>query len=143
MVNMIDGKPWFPFWERQDNVVLNQANPVSGTQYMVLNAVPMVKVKAMNASVTWTVQPTPLEVWTTEDGVQEEHFIANPDSTEVYHAKDVMSALQTDFTLCLNDADNTRGTQLNVMGKEVTVEAETTGGTVQNLSCVVTYWRYR
>jgi len=48
---------------------LTQANPISGTKYTVLSTTRRVRILNIAARVTWTVQPNPLEIHLTIDGV--------------------------------------------------------------------------
>jgi len=58
------------FYEHQDDAVLNQVNPVSGTQYPVLDDT-YVRIINIMGMITWAAnQPTPLEVHITADGNQ-------------------------------------------------------------------------
>jgi hypothetical protein len=123
------------------DAVLNQATPVSGTKYTVLDTTRNCRIHSIVAKVTWTVQPTPLEIHLTIDG---EAFVAtqaNPVTATDYAlaqsvATDMLAAVAGVFTTAYNvDALPI----YNYEGQSVKVEVETTGGTVDPLECRVKY----
>lgn len=123
-------------FEHQADATLSQANPVSGTKYTVLDTTKNVRVVTAFVSVTWTVQPTPLQIHVTIDGNSLTHQVTNPVSA-------------TNYELALNNQGETaqplsvEGTRLNwgfcYEGRSIKIEVETTGGTVSNLSATVKY----
>ena len=127
-------------WKRMPDAVLNQATPASGTKYTVLDTTRNCRIHSIVAQVTWTVQPNPLEVHLTIDGVAYTMTQANPATATPYALSE---SVATDFLV------TTAGTFVTVFsavnppitfeGKTVKVEAETTGGTVDPLECRVKY----
>lgn len=126
---------------QQSDATLTQANPVSGTQYEVLATTKNVRIIGMNVVVTWTVQPTPLELHVIIDGKTITFTFTNPVSAQIYTAG--------------NDASKAESAQIltttaNVFlmpaflreGRSVRVVAETTGGTVQNLEARVKFTKW-
>lgn len=125
----INGIPHFPPTHQAD-VLINQANPVSGTIYYFQVALPNVRVISIECNVTWTVQPTPLEAHIIIDGQTLSFDEVNPVSGTAYEA-----------TLTANEAGGDLETvqvrqhrPFLVEGRDVRVGLEITGGTVQNLS---------
>ena len=123
-------------FQLQPDAIVNQANPVSGTPYawktaagVLLGTQRNVRIIAISASVTWTVQPSPLEVRVTIDGVVLNAPFVNPATATPYYA------VRGPFdTLALNDTDFTYLNEALLEGRSVLIEFETTGGTVSNLS---------
>lgn len=113
----------------QPRAIVNLA-PSTGVKYPLIASEKNVRIIAYYAKVTWTVQPNPLEVHLTIDGVTYIFAQANPVSTTIYYANVLHPAL----------ADNAQllgaaliQTPFIAEGRNVTIEAETTGGTVSNL----------
>ena len=127
-------------WQRQPDAVIAQANPVSGTLYPVLAATEDVSIISISIKVTWTVQPDPLQVHTIIDGNIITYNQANPVSTTNYYpvtipyANEVNQAMDSGSDLALR-------TSYPMDGQDVAVSAETTGGTVSNLTCRVKWAR--
>jgi len=119
-------------WELQPDAVISQANPGSGTQYPVLAAQEApVRIYAAITSVTWTVQPTPLEL----HGIFE---------TRAYPMTRGNPVSGTDYFMSKNEAAEGfwLGTDITVMNRAAFlvdirnmggIVGEVTGGTVQNL----------
>lgn len=126
-------------WQRQPDAVLNQANPGSGVSYPVLALSGDVRIYSIAAWVTWTVQPNPLEVLVTIDGQVINHNVANPVSATAYEAVTVANVIPTWQVLIIVNPGQYRAFLHE--GQSVGVAARTTGGTVQNLSCVVKWAR--
>jgi len=118
----------------QANATLAQANPVSGTKYTVLATTANVRVINSFARVTWTVQPTPLEVHFTADSRAWAASITNPVSTTAYVA-DILDALNAASVY-------DRPRSMLFEARSCKIEAETTGGTTSNLSCEVKYGKW-
>lgn len=131
----ITPKPTVP--SVQADVTLNQANPVSGTTYTILDTTNNVRILGIEVIVTWTVQPTPLEIHIAVDGQSYSIAFANPVSVSVYRVRK-RAAPAAKFDLLA--AAVVQG--IVIEGKSVKIEAETTGGTVQNLSGTVWYSRF-
>lgn len=128
-----------PVFEKQADATLNQANPVSGTKYTILNTVRNVRIYSVAVKVTWTVQPTPLEIHFTVDGQTWLTSIANPVSGTAYQPTKGTAAYT--FTADFQMVTATISSAYLTEGRSVKIEAETTGGTVQNLSGRVKYGR--
>ena len=124
-------------YEHQVDLVLNQAAPISGTMYEVLPVTSKVRIIALEADVTWTVQPTPLQIHVITDGVTVIYTIANPASGTFYQARHRVYAVEATQALAAIVTDDLQCFLLE--GKSIQVLAETTGGTVSNLSCRVKY----
>lgn len=114
--------------------------PVSGTKYewstdgSVANAIGTqknVRLITVVASVTWTVQPTPLEIHITIDGVTTIMSQIDPVSTTEYYANVAVGDANLS-SVGIAVAQQAGGLRLE--GRSVKVEFETTGGTVSALS---------
>lgn len=127
--------------EQQADATLNQANPVSGTQYTVLDTMRNVRIKSISIQCTWTVQPTPLEVHVTIDGQSIIYTVANPVTATDYFASHGSAYTPAWQILETTDRFHT-GRPFLYEGRSVMIEAEITGGTVQNLSARVKYAQY-
>ena len=114
----------------QADAVLNQANPVSGTKYPVLDTTKNVKIISCTVRCTWTVQPDPIEIHVTIDGQSKSASFPDPISNAEYHLNFYPSS--ANFGL---DATKLAGemTPLSLEGRSIKIEAEITGGTVSNL----------
>jgi hypothetical protein len=133
------------------DLYVDQANPVSGTKYewsttgLAAGAAGTkynVRLIAAFASVTWTVQPTPLEVHVTVDGETFTAARANPASTTPYY-------LFPSFTDVTHDTWNLNATAENgfrraflLDARSLKLEAETTGGTSQALNLRVLWCKF-
>lgn len=126
----------------QADEVLNQANPISGTGYPILAQTANVRIISIAAQCTWTVQPSPLEVHITIDGVPIiTHTINNPVSGTWYEA--ALRAQLAENAQALAGVGTTAPTRAFLYeGRVVAIEAEITGGTVQNLSARLKYAVY-
>lgn len=122
---------------RQSDATLSQASPSTGVKYTILDTVKNVRIYGANVVVTWTVQPDPLEIHLTIDGVSLTHSFTNPVSTTNYMIVIAPWLAETSLTLATWDTAFTAGFMYE--GHSVKVEAETTGGTVSNLSGRVKY----
>jgi len=120
--------------------------PVSGTKYewstdgSVANALGSqknVNLLAIGVAVTWTVQPTPLEVHITIDGQAYTASFANPVSATYYRVFIPVSGI-LELT---NQTPTHSGAFSLLKGRSVKVEAETTGGTVSALNMLVKWAR--
>jgi len=123
----------------QQDATLSQANPVSGTQYEVLATTANVRIIDILVSVTWTVQPTPLEVHITIDGRTLTLLVANP-TTGTPYSPSFLNIANEQGGLSATLGLTTRPFFLE--GRSVRITAETTGGTVSNLTCRVKYARW-
>lgn len=124
--------------KHQADATLNQANPVSGTKYTVLDTILNVRILGINAEVTWTVQPSPLESHLTVDGIAYVASVSNPVSGTIY---EVNFEPSTDFVLRV--ASTSRGMSSFLFeSRSVKVEAETTGGTSDPLESKVIHAKY-
>lgn len=124
----------------QVDAVLSQANPTSGTQYEVLATTQNVRLISISVMVTWTVQPTPLEVWVTIDGISTRFYFNNPVSATDYFPFITPGVLATALLQDMNVWNNALVSRPYILEcKSIRVQVETTGGTVQNLDCRVKY----
>lgn len=121
----------------QPDAAISQANPVSGTKYTVLDTVKNARIISIAVWVTWTVQPAPLEIHITIDGIALTCNFTSPVSTTPYSVQNV--ATDAGFILATPLLDAYRAFLLE--GRSIKVEAEITGGTVSNLSARVKYAR--
>lgn len=127
-----------PQYVFQQKAEVNQANPVSGTQYSLLPTTRNVRVLGLEASCTWTVQPNPLEMHMTVDGKAVKFSQGNPVSTTLYRPL-------VELAKALN-AMNCSGTAYHVYSlrqwdcAELKVDVEVTGGTVQSLDADLIYY---
>jgi len=122
----------------QADATLSQASPTSGNKYEVLATTTNVRIIGIMASVTWTVQPTPLEIHVTIDGQSYTYAQPNPVSATKYYPYNFPGDAETAQLMGVWTAEfGMRAFLLD--GRSVKVEAETTGGTVSNLSARVKY----
>ena len=128
----------YPVPEHQADATLNQANPVSGTKYEVLPETKNVRIIGISVECTWTVQPTPLEVHITIDGVPILCSKTDPASAIPHFAG--LNATMSGGTLDDTTYDPRRTFLLE--GRSVKIEVEITGGTVSNLSARVKYAKW-
>lgn len=130
---------WSPrkYWQQQADATLSQANPVSGTKYTVLDTTLYARIINIDLMITWTVQPTPLECHVTIDGQARLFTTANPQSDHRYTALIDTNPLVATDVLGIDLLVLHRSFLLE--GKSIKIEAETTGGTVQNLEARVKY----
>lgn len=121
----------------QPDAVLSQDNPDSGVKYTVLDTVYNARIISIEADVTWTVGPTPLEIYLTIDGQAIRHYFTDPvTATEYFCQTSAGDAANIQYmTVTALPLYRTYLTE----GRSVKVEEETTGGTVQNLSARVKY----
>lgn len=127
-----------PGYQDQPDAVLNQANPVSGTKYTVLDTTKNARIISMTITPTWTVQPDPIQIHVTIDG-----------QAWIFQHSTAVSATPYETDLLPQMAKNEQGLvdatggprasyrSFTFEGKSVKVEVETTGGTVSNLSARV------
>ncbi len=140
MVNeVLNGiKQFMPqLYKLQSDAVISQASPSTGNKYTVLDTTLKVRIYGVNIVVTWTVQPDPLEVHLTIDGISIAHSFTNPVSTTNYIV--VVAPWLAANAMTLATWDAAYGRNFLYEGQSIKVEAETTGGTVSNLSCRVKY----
>lgn len=133
---ILDGvavEPIKKLYEHQADATLSQANPVSGTKYTVLDTTKNVRIIAISVSCTWTVQPTPLEIHITIDGVSYTAALTDPVSSTGYEVRWRADEAQPE----LSDTIVSHQRAFLLEGRSVKVEAEITGGTVSNLGAIV------
>ena len=132
-------KAYEPAWELQTDATVAEAPPGSGTKYTLLATTANVKIISISAVVTWTVQPTPLEIHLTVDGVPVRFAQTDPVSTTNYYPK----LLPQQTAILQQCATTVTAATLSALGlctgRSVKVEVETTGGTVQNLDARIKY----
>ena len=125
----------------QADAVLSQANPVSATLYQVLAASKNVRLIGMTVYVTWTVQPSPLEVVMTIDGLTRTWLRANPVSLTPYYP-----LLVPDYSSAAEFMDTAGGTAASksflLEARNLRIQVRTTGGTVQNIDAIVKYAKW-
>jgi len=125
--------------ENQADATLSQDNPVSGTKYTVLDTTKNVRIIGIEIDCTWTVQPTPLEIHVTIDGIAMIFAQTNPVSATPYRALlNPAYAADNQFMTAATNLD----VPFLIEGRSVKVEVETTGGTVSNLSAKVKYAKF-
>lgn len=125
--------------ERQPDTLLVQANPVSGTKYLVLDTTPNVRIKAVAVRCTWTVQPSKLELHVTVEGTPYSPSVNNPPSTTWYYL-DVTDPT-ADFTLTPTGTVPLRKAWA-IECRRIKIEVEITGGTVSELRCRVKWGKW-
>lgn len=139
---MLGGKTsGFKSIEHQADATLSQSNPVSGTKYTVLATSKNVRFYQATVKVTWTGQPTPLELHGTVDAQSLTWTQANPVSTTNYYVYG-FNAGNAPTTQNLNTFNFVDPHTFILDGRSVKLEAETTGGTVTNLSSRVIYGKW-
>lgn len=126
--------------KQQVDAVLNQANPVSGTKYTVLDTKKNVRILSINTEITWTVQPSPLEIHGTIDGIPFLWDIVNPVSGTSYYSNMNAQLAALSQVLGVNDFSDRRAFILE--GRSIKIEAEITGGTSDPLEARVKYAKY-
>ena len=130
-------------FQQMPDATLSQATPTSGLAYTVLDTTKRVHIYSITASVTWTVQPTPLEIHITIDGQTITHLVANPISAANYvtikSAVGDSSAANAQVLHPVATGYTVDAFPVQYEGRSVKVTAETTGGTVTNLSARVKY----
>lgn len=109
--------------------------PVSGTKYTVLDTVRNARIISIAVWVTWSVQPAPLEIHLTIDGIALTCNFTSPVSNTVYTVQNVSS--DAGFILANPVLDAYRSFLLEA--RSIKVEAEITGGTVSAMSVRVKY----
>jgi len=121
--------------------------PVSGTKYAwstdgsvakALGAQKNVNLLAIGVAVTWTVQPTPLEVHITIDGQVYTASFTDPVSATYYRVFIPVSGI-IELT---NQTPTHSGAFSLFEGRSIKVEAETTGGTVSALNMRVKWTQW-
>lgn len=126
-------------WQLQVDATLAQANPVSGTPYPVLAATEDVMIISAAFRVDWTVQPTPLSLVVTVDGIPITFSQANPATATYYNPRfDPGGAMASQLAA----ASSLITGGFIIKGQNIAVEALTTGGTVQNLYAIIKWARW-
>mgnify|MGYP001050958184 CR=1 FL=1 len=129
----------FPVPLYQADAVLSQDDPVSGTRYVVLDTTKNVRIISVSVKCTWTVQPTPLQIWITVDGHEISCALIDPVSGTSYEVVNNPVVVGGGLTAITYTADR----QAPIFeGRSIKVEAEITGGTVQNLTARVKYAKW-
>lgn len=127
-------------FERQADALLTQATPVAGTEYTVLATTKDVRIYSAVATATWTVQPNPMELHFTIDGVIHSHAVANPVSTTDYVC--LLSphlANTAQLMLAQAQANDLTAPAFLYEGKSVSVTVDMTGGTTNPVVARVKY----
>jgi len=132
-----ESRGYFPTPEHQADATLDQANPVSGTQYEVLATTRNARIISVAVRCTWTVQPTPLQVHITIDGNTLSYSFTDPVTNRWYIA--IRRSEFAEDSGILAYLTTAQDMTFLVEGRSVRVTAETTGGTVSNLSARVKY----
>lgn len=124
-----------------DLVSLNQV-PIAGTKYTLLDTVKNVRINKMTCSVNWTLQPNPLEVHLTIDGVAYTATFANPATATSYYL--YQRAIYGSSLFDITTASSALSTYVAFLfeARSCKIELETTGGTVQFLRGAVSYSKY-
>lgn len=137
--------------KRQADLLVTMAPPISGTKYewstdgTVPNAVGTkknIKLLSLTAKVTWTVQPSPLEIHVTIDGIAYIFAKIDPVSATIYYAREYANAAANAQALVTSEYLHERGNAGLLVGRSILVEVETTGGTVQNLDARIKLAQY-
>jgi len=121
----------------QADATLTQA-PVSGIKYVVLDT-KNARIISIGVKCVWTVQPTPLEIHITIDGVAIIASKIDPVTNTEYLVNDSHPLLATLF---LESPGSGRILPFLIEGRSVKIEAEITGGTVSNLTARVKYAKW-
>lgn len=121
----------------QADAVLNQANPVSGTKYTVLDTTKNVRIYSIWVKVTWSVDTSGLEIHLTIDDVVYRFFV-DPTSAQNYFVRIVGNATADGQVLETTEHQKT----WLIDGQSVKIEAESTGGTADPLEARVKYAKY-
>ena len=124
-------------FKHKPDAFLNQTDPVSGTKYGVAElgtAKKNVRIISICGCVLWTVQPTPLEIHVTIDGITYKWTQTDPTDGGFY-----MCPLDARFSETAQEmvAGASLSSAFVLEGRSVKVEAEITGGTVSNLNARV------
>lgn len=132
-----------PVFKHQPDATINVTDPVSGQKYEwkdpdenPLGTQKNVRILSIAVSCTWTVQPTPLEVWVTIDGETKRHYFGDPVSATNYYAFLTPGSPATNEGLTETIGYAVYKAFL-IEGRSIKVEAEITGGTVSNLTARV------
>jgi len=123
--------------QHQPDAVLDQANPVSGTKYLVLETT-NARIISIAVWCTWTGQPTPLECHIIIDGVSIPVSQTDPVSATIYTV-DNSYAAGANFSF--NTALYHPSRAFLIEGRTIKIEAEITGGTVSKLEARVKFAR--
>lgn len=114
--------------QQQADATISQANPVSGTEYLVLAATSNVQIQSINCDITWAVtQPTNLRIIAVVDGQTITFVTPNPVSGTAY-------------TLSLNNslpADN-QGLGTGLVSSSILAAQSLSGRSVQ-ISAAITW----
>jgi len=133
----------YPVWQKQADALVNMSGgtpPATGVKYAwstdgsVANALGTQKnarIISIMTYVAWTVQPTPLEVHVTIDGILHTFFVANPVTITYYYDNAAAGNDEVNQVLGVNPYSYSRA--FLEESRSVKVEAEITGGTVQTL----------
>lgn len=122
-----------PTW--QGFIELDRVNPISGTRYETLPVTAECRVLNIAARCTWTVQPTPLEVWIEIDGQTLQFIRVNPVSNTWYYTNLTVNAPDNNLPLGAGQFQMA----FIIEGRSVQVLAEITIGTVSRLQCRLYY----
>lgn len=136
--SIIDGKKVYEY-ERQADATLSQASPTADTLYTLLDTTIHAKIISIVASVTWSGQPTPLEVIVTIDGQTINYSFTNPVSATNYIPTESVASM------ALAESAQVLATTLSATvlmlrqftGRSIKIQlrtGHTTAGTVSNLS---------
>ena len=133
-----------PVFKHQPDATIDQDNPVSGQKYewkdpegKPLGTQKNVRILSINVNCTWTVQPTPLEIWLTIDGQPLRFFVNDPDTVTEYYARLKANITPAAQQLTTTEIINAKAFMLE--GRTAKIEAEITGGTVSKLNVRVKY----
>ena len=112
--------------------------PDLGVKNPVLPLSRNVRIYDIYSMVTWTGQPSPLEIWITLEGTIRKGEQIDPESATPYYVTRHPLGVSAIFAL-------TKTLPLHaflVEGRLVKVEVEITGGTVSNLKCFVQWGQW-
>lgn len=138
-----DYTPTFKPPAYQDDLVLNQVNPTSGLEYVLLPPTLNVRIVSISCNVVWTVQPSPIECRMNVDGAIQNFQQANPVSARVYIPQ-ILSFLAPGAMSMADSTvfDPSTNRPFLLEGRSIRIAFETTGGTVQNLEARIKYALY-
>lgn len=120
----------------QADATLSQAAPVSGTKYTILDTTHNVRLLGAYCQCTWTVQPTPLEMHLTIDGIVNSPAKVDPVSDTPYFLR-FPAPFHDDAELVTQDDSLSRAFVLEA--RSLKIELEITGGTVSSLDGRIAY----
>ena len=132
-------KLWAPqkLYSCQPDAVLEQANPVIGTRYVVLPATPNVRLLGISTSLQWTTQPTHLQVYVTLCNKTIIFVKENPVDGKVYYAE--LQENKASYEQLLGSISRLPFRPFMLEDRSVLVDVVRLGGAASFLQCRVKY----